>query len=183
MSTFRVKLNQGQQGRLDTTGTSIQRTVFVPGPKGTFRKLKDGDTFTDSNYYKKFTTSELSVDDAFLEVVTDDGSPYSDIPEENVFVRVYSLTLDASSTYTATANIANILSDYGNAAVALTVSTAATVTMRINSVSASTVTITSSAALTFDLNEVNAEHLSFANTATTTVAVTIIATIRSKSKT
>lgn len=57
MSVFRVKLNNNAQGLLDTVSgsqqsTSIQRTVYVMGPKKINRKLKDGDTCTDSNYWK-----------------------------------------------------------------------------------------------------------------------------------
>jgi hypothetical protein len=33
-------------------GSSYQRTIYVMGPNKVNRKLKDGDTFTDSNYWK-----------------------------------------------------------------------------------------------------------------------------------
>jgi hypothetical protein len=61
MSVFRVNLNNSVQGTLDlnpaTTAefvTSVQRTVYVTGPNKIYRKLADGDTFTDCNYWKKF---------------------------------------------------------------------------------------------------------------------------------
>ena len=60
MSVFQVKLNNNKQGVLDTdslTGleleTSIQRQIFVAGPKRKYRLLVDGATFTDCNYWKR----------------------------------------------------------------------------------------------------------------------------------
>lgn len=116
MSVFRVKLNNNAQGLLDTVSgsqqsTSIQRTVYVMGPKKINRKLKDGDTFTDSNYWKRFAYPQVSYADAIVEVVSDDGSVYSDVESENTFPVVYTKTVAAGSAYTA--NVCDILGDYG----------------------------------------------------------------------
>lgn len=96
MSVFRVKLNNTQQGLLDIDPrtnapftTSIQRQMYVAGPKGIRRQLVDGETFTDSNYWKQFAYPTLPLDQAFIEVVTDDGSVYSDVAEENVYPVVW----------------------------------------------------------------------------------------------
>src|SRR4051812_36978284 len=105
MSVFKVQLNNTQQGRLDvnmTTGvqnaTSIQRTVYIMGPGKTNRPLKDGDTFTDCNYYKRYCYPQVSLDKAILTLVTDDGSIYSDVSQENTFLKTYSLSLLNSTT-------------------------------------------------------------------------------------
>lgn len=102
MSVFRVKLNNTQQGTLDVNpatnlefSPSIQRTMYVAGPKKIYRKLVDGATFTDSNYWKRFAYPQVALVDAFIEVVTDDGSVYSDVASENVY--------PLSSSYFATA--------------------------------------------------------------------------------
>lgn len=88
MSTFRVKLTSTGQGLLDTAGqangASYQRTVYVMGPGKVNRKLKDGDTFTDVNYWKRFAYPQVPLDQAFIEVVSDDGAPYTDLASENV---------------------------------------------------------------------------------------------------
>src|SRR4051812_19857883 len=98
MSVFKVKLTQGQQGSLDEhafgvnnasvsvgtgggnvlvgTGTSVQRTVYVMGPGKVNRKLNDGDTFTDSNYWKRYCATPvgpLTPEQAIVSIVTDDG--------------------------------------------------------------------------------------------------------------
>ncbi len=125
MSVFRVKLSTTSQGSLDidpTTGlpmtTSKQRSVFVMGPGKISRLLVDGATFTDSNYWKRFVetpTGTATAATAFLEVVSDDGSVYSDVASENTFPRVYDNTLSGGDTY-ADAEI-DILGTLGGYAV------------------------------------------------------------------
>lgn len=118
MSVFRVKLNNNVQGTMDVNPdthlefpVSIQRTIFVNGPKKIYRKLRDGDTFTDCNYWKRFAYPQVSEDQAFIEVVSDDGSIYSDVEQENNFPNVYALTVADGSSFDD--NVANIVGDYG----------------------------------------------------------------------
>ncbi len=148
MSVFKVKLTQGSgrtaQGYLDPSvvnGASIQRTVYVPGPNKTNRILFDGQTFTDVNYWKRFTYPTLPYDQAFIEVVTDDGSIWNDFSQDNTYPVSYSTTLLAGSTYTSSSSGANrtsfdILSDNGSPAVFTqiinTTTGTDTVTVRIN---------------------------------------------------
>jgi hypothetical protein len=130
MSTFKVKLTQGDQGNLDTngvsTGTSVQRTVYVMGPHKTNRKLVDGATFTDSNYWKRFAFPQVTCEQAFIEVVTDDGSVYVDGDPANLssnggtYPVVYNFTLPTVTTYavnTAAGRLADVLTDTGSNAV------------------------------------------------------------------
>jgi hypothetical protein len=91
MSVFQVRLNNINQGYLDinpntvnvNTGQgqemqpSIQRTMFVQGPSGTFLKLHDGDIFTACNYWKRFAFPNVSLEDAIVNVLVDDNVPYS----------------------------------------------------------------------------------------------------------
>lgn len=138
MSVFRVKLQNIKQGYLDRDPstaspvmvgnpanelgdpftTSLQRTIYVAGPNRVYRKLKDGDTFTDSNYWKRFTADVLGFESAFIEVVTDDGSVWSDVPEENTFPVV----VGGDSAYTIASasdfddNVIDILTDHGGPA-------------------------------------------------------------------
>ncbi len=134
MSVFRVKLNSQEQGLLDRQptadpklaagqmATSLQRQVYVMGPNKVNRLLSDGETFTDCNYWKRFapyhaTNNPAGCDlvHAFIEIVTDDGSVYSDIPGENTYPRVYNLSCGAGSGYTD--NVADVLGDTGGYAV------------------------------------------------------------------
>jgi len=134
MSVFTVKLNNINQGRLDldpsthplaagaaaTYGnlgsqmaTSLQRQIWVAGPNGTYRLLKDGETFTDCNYWKRFAYPQMDHQFAFIEVTTDDGSVYSDVPSENTFGVGGTYTL--SPTYDAT-NTIDFVVDHGGPA-------------------------------------------------------------------
>lgn len=117
MSVFRVALNNTQQGLLDldpstasagaVTGQglgdqmnpSIQRGVYVMGPNRINRLLIDGDTFTDCNYWKRFAYPQVPLDEAIVEVLTDDGSIYSDVPEENTYPLSYDRSIAVNDTY------------------------------------------------------------------------------------
>lgn len=119
MSVFKVKLNQGPQGTLDinpATGlefsTSVQRTMYVAGPNGKIREIADGTTFTDCNYWKRFAVPAVSSDDAFIEVLTDDGSIYSDIPSENNYPVVTSVTVHSDEVFAD--NVIDIAGDTGS---------------------------------------------------------------------
>lgn len=133
MSVFRVKLQNTNQGGMDidpstdtssTYGnvgtaftTSKQRQIYDAGPNRSYRLLKDGDTFTDCNYWKRFAYPTVSLADSFIEVVDDDGSIYSDIPEENVFTVGNTETL--STSYADT--VIDFVTDYGGPAKFLSV--------------------------------------------------------------
>ncbi|MBM3206896.1 MAG: hypothetical protein FJZ43_04730, partial [Candidatus Staskawiczbacteria bacterium] len=75
MSEFKVKLNNTNQGLMDLKADgsqfaeSIQRTIYVAGPSKKYRKLFDGDTFTDCNYWKRFAYPQVPLSEAFIEVV------------------------------------------------------------------------------------------------------------------
>tara|TARA_Y100000034_G_scaffold3535_1_gene4276 strand:- start:5416 stop:6045 length:630 start_codon:yes stop_codon:yes gene_type:complete len=126
MSVFRVKLNNIGQGDMDldpgtavanvptgqglgvqmgdtsagsSESSSLQRSVYVMGPNKINRLLADGDTFTDCNYWKRFAYPQVPYNEAIVEVVTDDGSVYSDVPGENVFPVVYDRTISFGDTY------------------------------------------------------------------------------------
>ena len=117
MSVFKVKLNNTAQGLLDKDpfgnqlAVSKQRQMFVAGPNRTYRLLKDGDTFTDCNYWKRFAYPQVPLAEAFIEVVTDDGSIFSDVAAENVYPKVYDFTLLGGSVFAD--NVADIVGDTG----------------------------------------------------------------------
>ncbi len=121
MSVFKVKLNQGDQGTLDinpATGleftTSVQRTMYVAGPNGKIREIVDGTTFTDCNYWKQFAVPQVSANDAFIEVLTDDGSVYSSVASENTYPVVSNITLASGKTLTSSGSVLDIAGSTGN---------------------------------------------------------------------
>jgi hypothetical protein len=123
MSVFRVKLQMlPQQGYMDINPTtsqpfavSKQRTMYVAGPRRIYRKLFDGQTFSDCNYWKRFAEPQSSRENAFIEIVSDDGSIYSDIEEENTFPRTY-MAYPVLIADTFATNFIDILGGLGGAA-------------------------------------------------------------------
>ncbi len=187
MSIFKVKLTQGQgrtaQGYLDPSvvnGASIQRTVYVPGPNKTNRVLFDGQTFTDVNYWKRFTYPTLPFDQAFIEVVTDDGSVWNDFSQDNTYPVSYSTTLLAGSTYTSSTSGANrtsfdILTDNGSPAIFTqiinTTTGTDTVTVRINGVA--TFPLQAGSSQVFDKGDLLVTKIEFDNSFSSNGANTI----------
>lgn len=110
MSVFKVDLNNQYQGYLDidpksgiefeasSGNPSIQRSVYLAGPNGGVLELKDGATFTDSNYWKRYAYPQVPASQAFISVVSDDGSVWSDNPADNVFPKVFTGTVSSGTT-------------------------------------------------------------------------------------
>lgn len=170
MSVFRVNLSQGRQGALDSN--SVQRTVYITGPGKTNRKLSDGDTFTDSNYYKRYAFPAVSLDDAILEVVTDDGSVYSDDPSENTFPVVWkpgtSGSLGAGDTYDDTNMYLDVVGTYGGHAVFCQISNgdgSDSCKVRLNGSTNAVLTLAAGETQIFDNNDLSISYIEFDNSA------------------
>lgn len=182
MSVFRVKLNNVNQGRMDLDPstasaisggdftdlgsqftTSKQRTIYVTGPNRTYRKLKDGDTFTDCNYWKRFAYPQVALSEAFIEVVTDDGSVWSDVSSENTFPKVYDLTVVAGSDFED--NVVDILGDTGGHAVFVQIANqgSTAVRVRINGVADAIFDLAASETQVFNSGDLAVTKLEFLN--------------------
>lgn len=182
MSTFRVKLTSTGQGLMDTAGqangSSYQRTVYVMGPGKVNRKLKDGDTFTDVNYWKRFAYPQVPLADAFIEVVSDDGAPYTDVDSENVAPKVYTLTLTGGSTYAA--NVADILTDTGGYATFAQITPTVACRMKINGNTNAIISLSANSTQIFNPGDLTISKLEFDNSASgaSTGSVQILVTTR-----
>jgi hypothetical protein len=111
MSTFRVKLTNAVQGKL--SGAS-QRSIYAMGPRRINRELKDGDIFEDCNYWKRFAYPQTSLENAFIEVIEDDGVQYIDNETTN-FPKVFNIISEPGSNFEE--NKADILRSSGGFAV------------------------------------------------------------------
>lgn len=170
MSEFRVQLNNSKQGLLDVNpstqsqfSTSIQRTIFVQGPNKQYRKLFDGETFSDCNYWKKFAYPQLPYDEAFIEVVSDDGSVYSDIPSENNYPKVYNLIVEQGTDYSD--NVVDIAGDTGSYAnfVQITNQGSSSVRVRLNGLTGATFELGGSETQVFNAGDLLVTKLAFIN--------------------
>jgi len=201
MSVFKVSLNNSYQGYMDidprtqqinpsavdSVGsqmvTSLQRTIYVTGPNRTYRKLFDGQTFTDCNYWKRFAYPQVPLDQAFISVVTDDGSVYSDHAEENTFPVVSTLTLAGGSVYTTSGNSIDFVGDYGSPAtfVQITNVSGNSVKVRINGNTAAVFDLGAAVTQVFNTGDLTISKLEFQNNASgaTTTTVQVIASVTS----
>lgn len=194
MSVFQVSLNNISQGALDLNPSvlvplntemepSIQRTIYVTGPRGVYRKLKDGDTFTDSNYWKRFSYPQLPMTDAFIVVLEDDGSVYSDIPEENNFPRVYTLNVNDGTTYEN--NVVDILGDNDGVAQFVqihNISGGGDVKVRLNGTANAVFDLDSGNTQIFNYGDLSVTKLEFHNESGENSVVQTIISVRSVSK-
>lgn len=194
MSVFQVSLNNINQGSLDLNPSvlvplnaemepSIQRTIYVTGPRGVYRKLKDGDTFIDSNYWKRFAYPQLPMTDAFIVVLEDDGSVYSDIPEENNFPRVYTLNVNDGTTYED--NVVDVLGDNNGVAQFVqihNISGGGDVKVRLNGTANAVFDLDSGNTQIFNYGDLSVTKLEFHNESGENSVVQTIISIRSVSK-
>jgi hypothetical protein len=180
MSVFRVKLNNTNQGQMDldpSTASSVsagiglgtafttskQRTIYVTGPGSTWRKLSDGDTFTDCNYWKRFAYPQVELHEAFIEVVTDDGSIYSDVASENTYPKVYNVLIPQSTNFED--NVVDILTDTGGHAVFAQISNqgSTAVRVRVNGVADAVFDLPASTTQVFNSGDLSITKLEFLN--------------------
>ena len=188
MSEFKVKLNNSKQGLLDVNpstqsqfSTSIQRTIFVQGPNKQYRKLFDGETFSDCNYWKKFAYPQLPYDEAFIEVLTDDGSVYSEVSSENNYPKVYNLTVEQGTDYSD--NVVDIAGDTDSYAnfVQITNQGSSSVRVRINGLSGATFELGGSETQVFNAGDLLVTKLNFINNVSggTAADVQVLCSIKS----
>lgn len=142
---------------------SNQRTIYCMGPNKINRKLKDGQVFTDCNYWKRFAYPTLPYNEAFIEVVVDDGSVYVDGVSGNL-VRSYSITVDADSDFDDVGNTVDIIGDHGGYAAWCTITPSATVGVRINGSEDSDFNITGGYTHTFNQGDALIGTLQFERT-------------------
>ena len=186
MSTFRVKLNNNYIGNLDPTvlgaeaGSSTKRTMYVTGPRGIRRQLKDGETFIDCNYWKQFAFPQVSEMDAFIEVLSDDGSVYSTVREENNHPRVYTLSIADDSSYQD--NVVDIYGDTGGSASFVQINNFATggsVKVKINGISNAIFDLEQGSIQQFNNGDISINKLEFHNESGTNATVQIILSVLS----
>lgn len=184
MSVFKVKLTNVAQGLLDTngqsSGTSVQRGVWVMGPNKVNRLLLDGATFTDSNYWKRYAYPQVPYDQAIVTVVTDDGSVWVDNPPNaRTFPVVSTFSVANGTTTYTTDNTIDYLGTYGSYASYVQISTTtSSATCRING--SVEISISTSANQIFNPGDLDISKLEFKNASGGgTAAVVVLASVRS----
>lgn len=208
MSVFRVALNNVEQGLLDKDPStavagagphqngvgnminpSLQRSVYVMGPNLINRLLVDGATFSDCNYWKRFAYPQVPLNEAIIEVVTDDGSVYSDNPAENTFPVVFqpgTAGVIAAGDGPDDTNMAlDIVGTYGGFAsfVQITNTDASdSIQVRLNGVAGATFTLAADSTQIFNAGDLSISEIAFDNSASGAAevdAVEVLLSVRS----
>lgn len=180
MSVFRVRLHNSRQGLLDIYDN--QRTAYIMGPNKTNRVLKDGETFVDSNYWKRFAHPQVPLEEAFIEVLEDDGTIYSDDVKENTYPRVYNFSAAAGSSFES--NRADIMADTGSFALFAQITNQGDdpVRVRLNGLNTAIIDLPGGATQTFDVGELTIGKLEIAGPVSGgPVGVQIIVSVRASS--
>jgi hypothetical protein len=158
------------------------RTIYAPGPNKINRVLKDGDIFTDCNYWKRFAYPALPLDQAWISVVTDDGSTYDDFePNGGVQTVGTSITAAAGSSYATSGNQFTILATYGNPAsfVQLTnTSGSIPVQVRLNGVTTAVFTLAAATTQMFNMGDLQIGLIEIANAGGSSAIIQIIAGVQ-----
>ena len=182
MSVFQVNLNNTGQGLLDQDHQtiSVQRTIYAMGPGGVSRKLVDGTQFTDCNYWKRFAYPQVSLEEAIVDVITDDGSVYSDLAVENTYPKVYDVSVGSGSLYAA--NQVDILGDTGGHAVFAQItntSGAGDVKVKLNGLADSVFDLANSTTQVFNAGELSITLIEIQDAATDAQDIQIVLSVRS----
>ncbi len=175
MSVFVVDLTRNvgngivSDPAIDADGVSLQRTMWCNGANLTWRKLNDGEIFTDCNYWKRYAPiSEGGASDesiAFIHILSDDGSPFDDHnPQFNTFAVVEDLVVVGGTTFTLEANQLDILSDHGGFAHFTQIVTDEPVTVRLNGSSDADLDVAAGSQV-FDNGDLSISSLAFDNSA------------------
>ena len=168
MSIFRVNLNNNSQGLLDVNpanggqfAVSLQRTIYVTGPNHVNKKLIDGELFTGSNYWKRFAYPQIPLNEAFIEVIEDDGSVYSNIVSENTYPKVYNVIIAPNSNYED--NLLDIVTDTKGHAVFVQLNNKSSidVKIKINGLTTAIFDLASSESQVFNSGDLSITKLEF----------------------
>jgi hypothetical protein len=176
MSKFRVRLSNSRQGLLDIYDN--QRTAYITGPNRINRKLKDGEVFVDCNYWKRFAYPSVPLEEAFIEVVEDDGTVYSDVVSNNTYPKVYDISAASGSDFSD--NKADIKGDSGSFALfaQITNKSDTDVRIRLNGLDSAIIDLGAGNTQVFNAGEVTIGVIEVENSGPNLVHVQIVVSIR-----
>lgn len=179
MSVFKVKLTNNRQGLLDVYDN--QRSAYIMGPNRITRVLKDGETFTDCNYWKRFATPALSPEEAFIEVLEDDGTVWSDYIPQNSYPKVYDIVAGPGSSFAD--NRADIAGDSGSFALFAQITNKGSdpVRVRLNGMETAIIDLDAGSTQVFNAGELSIALVEVANPAGDPVHVQMVVSIRTVS--
>lgn len=177
MSKFRVRLSNSRQGLLDIYDN--QRTAYITGPNRINRKLRDGEIFVDCNYWKRFAYPSVPLEEAFIEVVEDDGTVYSDVVSNNTYPKVYDISAAPGSGFSD--NKADIEGESGSFALFAQITNKSetdSIRVRLNGLDSAIIDLGAGSTQVFNVGEVTIGMIEVENSGSGTVQAQIVVSIR-----
>lgn len=156
-----------------------QRSAYIMGPNRINRILKDGEVFTDCNYWKRFAYPQVSLEEAFIEILEDDGTIYSDSLSDNTYPKVYDILAAPGSGFSE--NKADIQGDSGSFALFAQItnkSETEPARIRINGLDSAVIDLGAGNTQVFNAGEVTIGSLEVENTSSESIPVQIVVSIR-----
>jgi len=112
MSTFQVILTKLNRNTI--SGDALgQRTVNLPTPEGPHKTFKDREIIEGPNYWKRYCSPSMPHGEAFLVILEDDGTIYSDNDSENTYPFIVSKKVAPGSSYEDEGNEINLMKEQG----------------------------------------------------------------------
>ena len=113
MSIFQVILAKFERGTTSREAFG-QQSVSLPTPQNQGeRTFKDREVFEGSNYCKKYCTPSMSQADAFLVIIEDDGTIYSEDDSENNQPFIVTKKVAVGSSYNDEGNEIDLMKEQG----------------------------------------------------------------------
>ncbi len=162
MSIFQVIL--AKFGDRHTTSSSAfgQQTVSLPRPEeGGNRTFKDREVFEGSNYWKRYCSA-----DSFLIIIEDDGSIYSENPDENTHPFIVSKKIAPGSSYEDEENEIDLMKEQGTFATFVLIrnkNASQSVNVKINGSKNAILELDGSDEISFDKGDIPISKLNFDN--------------------
>jgi len=166
MSTFQVILAKFERGTTSREAFG-QQTVSLPTPqnKGE-RTFKDREVFEGSNYWKKYCSPSMPQKDAFLIIVEDDGTIYSEDDSENNQPFIVTKKVAAGSSYNDEGNEIDLMKEQGTFATFVLIrnkNSSQEVNVKINGSKNAILELDGNDEISFDKGDIPISKLNFDN--------------------
>ena len=144
-----------------------QQSVNLPMPQGQGEKIfKDREVFEGSNYWKKYCVPSMSQEDAFLVIIEDDGTIYSEDDSENNQPFIVTKKVAAGSSYDDEGNEVDLMKEQGTFATFVLIrnkNSSQEVNVKINGSKNAILELDGNDEISFDKGDIPISKLNFDN--------------------
>jgi hypothetical protein len=166
MSTFQVMLARFERGTTSAEAFG-QQSVSLPTPQGQGdRTFKDREVFEGSNYWKRYCAPSMPQKDAFLVIIEDDGTIYSEEDSENNQPFIVTKKIAVGSSYDDEGNEIDLMKEQGTFATFVLIrnkNSSQEVNVKINGSKNAILELDGNDEISFDKGDIPISKLNFDN--------------------